>query len=184
MPAIVWDITPSYPANITNAYWYWGDGTYSVGLSPSHTYAATGMYNICVAIMVSGCTTPSVMVCNNTNIYKTISTGNQSNAMATVNVVNSNPTAISKNTADEIAVSLFPNPGSGEFEVKISNVKSVNTQVRVYDLSGREVYNITEENTNGSFTKRINLSHLSKGTYMVKVTSGNANKTSSLVISK
>jgi PKD repeat protein len=179
LPAITWDAYAVYPSNMVSTVWSWGDGSSSTGLYPSHTYSAAGMYNICVTVSVAcGATATS---CYNANIWKSMS-GN-SNAIAVVNVKNGSPTAIKKQEVESIDFVLFPNPSSGEFEIKMKGVDKT-SHIKVYNVLGQEVYSVIEESTDSSLSKKIDLSQLNAGTYFVKVTSGATSKNSRLVISK
>jgi len=83
-----WDVYPSYSTNVNNARWYWGDGSSTLGLYPSHTYSATGRYNICVAAY-SNCG-DSAISCQNDTVYRL--SNNMSNSMVYVNILNKIPT--------------------------------------------------------------------------------------------
>ncbi|MBL7931864.1 MAG: hypothetical protein JNL60_08180, partial [Bacteroidia bacterium] len=58
-------LSPYFPYNVTMANWNWGDGTSYTGPSiyTSHTYSASGFYNICLTVTTS-CGT-STMTCIN-----------------------------------------------------------------------------------------------------------------------
>ncbi|MEZ4838134.1 T9SS type A sorting domain-containing protein [Flavobacterium sp.] len=76
-------------------------------------------------------------------------------------------------------VKIFPNPSSGVFTIALPNSIEVR-KVQVFSLIGQELYvdfilNTTE--------KTIDVSHLSKGTYLLKV-SGNNSTTEELVVVK
>jgi hypothetical protein len=178
LPAIVWYAWPNYPGNISSAEWFWGDGSSTVGLYPPHTYSAAGFYNICVSITVSCGGTGSV--CSNYNIYKTANM--EQNAMAQVNVVAS-PQAIKKNTNEQIAFRLFPNPNQGEFDLQLGNV-GAKTEIVIYDIVGKEVYRRIEETPDHKLDKKINLSELSNGSYFIKVNSENAMQHSKIIIAR
>jgi PKD repeat protein len=77
----LYNATPTDFSNVANAVWNWGDGTSSNALYPSHTYANTGNYNICLTVTTtcgsgsSSCATYSIVRLSS------------SVAMASVNVV-------------------------------------------------------------------------------------------------
>ncbi|MCE3226926.1 MAG: repeat protein [Bacteroidetes bacterium] len=182
LPAITWDAYATYPNNMVSTIWSWGDGSTSTGLFPSHTYSAAGFYNICVTVSVACGAT--AQACYNANIWK--STGNNAaNAIAMVNVKDAStaPTAISKTDVTPIEFVMFPNPSSGEFEIKMNGVEKT-SYIKIYNVLGQEVYSETVESSDASVHNKIDLSNVNGGTYFVKVISGNASKNSKLIISK
>ncbi len=86
-----WDAVPAYSSNVTNARWYWGDGTYTVGLYPSHTYAAAGTYSICVTAY-SSCG-DSAVSCQNDAVSRLANNNSVLSSMVYINVVSSITTA-------------------------------------------------------------------------------------------
>ena len=74
------------------------------------------------------------------------------------------------------AVSLFPNPSSGQFEI---NSAVVIQRVEVYDLSGKMVYS-GEINADRA---SIDLSTATNGVYLVRIVSGNEITFRKIVIS-
>ena len=75
----------------------------------------------------------------------------------------SNPTNIVHN--DQIAVTIYPNPATSNVFVKVGSAAI--RSVELYDVAGRKVY--SEEVQKDSLL-RINVSNLSKGLYMLKIT--------------
>jgi hypothetical protein len=101
-----WDIFPTYSLT-TNATWYWGDGSSSIGMYPSHTYATAGRYNICVTVF-SSCG-DSVSYCQSDTVFKS------SSAMVQVNVVNG---SIGTHTiVKDHSLQAYPNPGNGNIRL-------------------------------------------------------------------
>lgn len=64
-------------------------------------------------------------------------------------------------------VSIAPNPSNGN--VTFSNIET-NSNIAVYDVLGKLVYNIKATNQ----TETVNLDHLKSGLYLVKIESGNS----------
>jgi PKD repeat protein len=178
LPAIVWDAYPSYPGNIVSATWNWGDGSTTNGLYPSHTYSAAGMYNICVTISVSCGATATV--CSNTNIYRQIEGAQNMSAGATVNVINAIPTAIKANETQLSEVKIFPNPNSGEFEIRAEGL-GAEASVHIFNILGEKVFESKLE-SNGS--KKISMADVSSGCYLVKIISGEKSANSRIIITR
>jgi hypothetical protein len=181
LPAIVWDAIPNYPGNITAAEWSWGDGSSTAALYPAHTYSAEGLYNICVSVTVScGATATS---CANSSIYKT-SSPQQVTSIAKVNVINLSPTALKNNSIQNIETLIYPNPGKGEFQLKLNGIQGKNIEIGIYSVTGQKVFSSTETNSNGELIKRINLGELQNGIYFLQINSENSIHTSKLILSK
>ena len=76
---------------------------------------------------------------------------------------------------------IYPNPNEGNFNLKFNFEPDNTTQIYIYDMFGKEVWNISgskisDENIN------VDLSSLRKGVYFVNVNSGKINRTKKLVI--
>ena len=74
---------------------------------------------------------------------------------------------------------VFPNPTSGQFQVRID--QPVNAELNVMDLTGRIVVTNKVED-NGTWQRSYDLSREPKGVYIVKVTSGGKVTASRLII--
>jgi hypothetical protein len=71
---------------------------------------------------------------------------------------------------NEIKVKVYPNPSNGQFNVAISGATEEHSEIQVYNLLGKKVYS-------GSMvsqaTKEISINNVTKGLYIMKVTTGN-----------
>lgn len=174
VPSIVWNAIPNYPTNVVSAIWDWGDNSSSSGLYPSHTYSATGMYNICLTVSVSCGNTSTT--CINSNIYK--NANGESMAMASVHVINL-AAGIKKQVPAKNVVTVFPNPNNGTFSIKDLNGEFDNAVI--IDQLGKVVH-ICEDLAN---TKEIQMDTLlSKGVYFIRLNSNNGIITKKIVITK
>ena len=162
---LTWSAYPSYPSNITNATWYWGDGSSTTGLYPSHTYSAAGTYSTCVTISVS-CGTITASYCYVAAIFRS----SQSNDMITVNVKQAFVTGIKNLAKANGKLNIYPNPNSGEFTLEFNateNELKENT-VTVYNMVGEKVF---EKHVLTSGKQTIDVNNLPNGTYLVKINS-------------
>ncbi|NNF02175.1 MAG: T9SS type A sorting domain-containing protein, partial [Bacteroidia bacterium] len=75
-------------------------------------------------------------------------------------------------------VSVYPNPNDGQFAVAVSNA-SEDARIYVYDLVGKEVLS-KDVNTNGNTI--FDLSGYEKGTYFIRLVSGETHITQRIVI--
>ena len=81
----------------------------------------------------------------------------------------------------------YPNPFSAssiiEFEVKGS--QSGRTQLRIFDISGKEVMSVMDEELlPGIYRKQINAAGIAPGTYFYRITTGNSSITKKMIIRK
>jgi PKD repeat protein len=139
--------------NTTSYLWNFGDGGTSTSLSPSHSYTASGTYTISL-ISSNGC--------HSDTVYK---------------VVNMILTGISEvSLGNEIIV--FPNPSNGKIKILLEDRNLSSFDVSIFDSEGRLVFN------SKSLVKQteIDLSHCSKGLYLIHVNTGHQRGTKRFVI--
>lgn len=81
---------------------------------------------------------------------------------------------------------IYPNPTTADKHVTVLfDVKEkVNNKgnVEVYDLSGKKVYTAELTNQTGFYKQDLNLSHLTAGNYLVKITFGGSTETKKLIV--
>lgn len=157
-----WDAYVTYSSSIDSAHWYWGDGSSTTGLYPSHTYSIAGRYNICVTAY-SFCG-DSVQSCQNDTVYRTTS-----GSMVYVNVDSSNAhtTAIKIFNTQNSTIKIYPNPVSTT--INVSGLMK-NGSVQITDMLGQEVISTSLNNKEGTIT--IDVSNLQSGVYFIKTELG------------
>ena len=67
-----------------------------------------------------------------------------------------------------INISVVPNPNNGSFTLKVEDAAG-KVMVTVMDIHGKEVYTSTENNSGYVYQTQIDLSHVAKQMYFVKV---------------
>lgn len=165
----VWYAYPSVTGTAPFTYlWSFGDGNVSTEQYPSHTYTATGIYNVCLTITdATGCTSTS---CDST--YKVTGTSGVQHLIA----VDSTSTGIEEH---KISVSsIFPNPSSDQIEVSLS--QSTEGQLTITDVAGRQVYS---ENINADKVK-VTVSNLPAGFYNLSILSGSKASHNKIMIAR
>jgi len=75
---------------------------------------------------------------------------------------------------------VWPNPSNGQINVQLSAGKRIN--LRLLDMSGREVFHRIYNNAGNTFTKNVILGHLKKGIYLLQVNSENKSGVKRIVI--
>jgi uncharacterized repeat protein (TIGR03803 family) len=154
-----WDAYPSYSSNVTSARWYWGDGSSTTNLYPSHTYSVAGRYNICVTAYSSY--GDSAVYCQNDSLYR-LSNNNTQNNMVYVNVLHSQATGINQVTDINNQISIYPNPSNGTFVIEPNS--TTNQTIQLYDVNGKVVLSQT---INGKTT--LDAGSLNGGVYNISI---------------
>lgn len=80
------------------------------------------------------------------------------------------PTSVDKNKLSE-TISVYPNPTPGVFEAKLNTLHQGTVKIKIYNLIGECVYN-SEAESNGTFTKMIDLSELPASAYLLHMQAG------------
>jgi len=104
---------------------------------------------------------------------------------ATFNYKDVTSTAGLTDVNKNLSFGLYPNPTATKNVTLLYDLKNNatdNNVVTVYSLSGAKVYETKITNNSGFYNKELNLSSLSSGMYIVKLTAGNATATQKLVI--
>ncbi len=152
-----------------NFSWDFGDGSPLVsGAYPSHQYASTGMYIVCLTVSdFFGC---SDTYCDTLNVD---SLGNIMYRSSTSGFVLNiySPAAVTSGINDVTPTNaqLFPNPAHNTLSVKWSGEVSNELSYKVVSVDGRTVLN-------GSLTRDVNsieVATLSPGFYLLQVQSAN-----------
>jgi len=80
------------------------------------------------------------------------------------------------------SVEIYPNPSNGMFTVAINSASNSSYQLKVFDLTGRNVYEVQGECASGDNQVALNLSYLNKGIYMVSIRKDDETVTKKLFI--
>lgn len=168
------NIDSTITTSATGYHWDFADGTSSTLASPSHTYTADTVYNVCMKIyLASG---DSCIYCHEIgkdylgNIYR--------NPGFAINVTHANSIAgISQNLADKNNITVFPNPTSGIFTI-IS--KENEYKLIITNVLGEHVYQSEIKNPKAE----IDLSKYPAGIYFINITTEKGTAIQKLIINK
>jgi hypothetical protein len=83
-----------------------------------------------------------------------------------------------------VGLNVFPNPNTGMFSLNLSSFGSQTVSVRIINLSGKVVYEVTDLKINSSHNMEINLSNVANGVYNIFVISENGITDKKVVIQK
>lgn len=176
----LWFAYPTYPANITNAFWDWGDATSSTGLYPSHIYASTGWYNICLTVTVNCVATGSMCVMS--NIYRVQAEAGAA-GIAQINVINT-AVGVQELKSNNGGFSIYPNPNHGMFSLALDpSYNNEASGVIVYNMLGEVIYTAKYERNEG-LIKEIDLGHIPSGAYFMQLNTAKGNFSKKLIINK
>ncbi len=78
-------------------------------------------------------------------------------------------------------LNIYPNPATQTVHISFDANNNDDVQIKMFDMGGREVFNQTYEAVQ-NFEQTIQLSHLSRGVYFVKIHNGNQNATQKLIL--
>lgn len=68
---------------------------------------------------------------------------------------------------------VYPNPAEDQLNILMQSANSTSIKIEVLDINGRIVYTESRSTTNGLQTLVINTSELTRGLYLVNITTGN-----------
>lgn len=89
---------------------------------------------------------------------------------------------ISETTSEFNMVSVYPNPGSGQFTVHIGSTHQSQATMKVSDSKGSVIINNNLNLTSGSNNFKLDLTSFNKGIYMLEILSEKSTKTVKLVV--
>jgi hypothetical protein len=78
--------------------------------------------------------------------------------------------------------SIYPNPTNGIFTVRANNLTSENCEITLFSMTGNLVTKKQLSATFGSLEERLDMSHLSNGTYIVRLVSEGQTYQSKIII--
>jgi subtilisin-like proprotein convertase family protein len=82
------------------------------------------------------------------------------------------------------SLAIYPNPANNEINIKISTPSSDAVRVKIFDLQGRLIKENRYDAMARGFSKRVDVSSLSSGIYLMKISQGDKSGTKKLLISK
>ncbi len=145
------DATASAPA-VTAYDWDFDDGNTGTGVMPQHTYTANGTYNV-ELVVTNDCETDTLV------------------QQVIVQGISLTENALSR------SLEVFPNPTSASLNVSFDAQGAQSADIRLMDLSGRQVKTIKADNLNGEFSTELNMSDLADGVYMLNISAGDMQTT-------
>ena len=131
----------------TSYAWNFGDGNTGTGVNPTHGYSNNGTYTVVLTI-TGDCGVDSI---------------SQQVVVAGV--------SLAENRLGR-SLQVYPNPTNGQVNVSFDTESSDDATISVLDLSGKVIMNLTASDLNGKYDGTIDISNLARGTYLMKIESG------------
>ncbi len=147
LPSQTVDFDASASVGATSYAWDFGDGNTGTGVNPSHPYTTNGIFTVKLTITGD---------CGIDSVSKAITTAGIS---------------LEENRLGR-SLELYPNPARSTVNVSFDAESSGDARITVLDLSGRIVMEVQEANLNGKYKGSLDIRTLAKGTYMLKIESG------------
>lgn len=79
-------------------------------------------------------------------------------------------------------VNIFPNPNQGKFLVEWNEMTTENTQLSIFNTTGKAIFQQNFSPKNSPFSEIISLNHLPTGIYLLEITMGSVKKYEKVVI--
>jgi PKD repeat protein len=142
--------------------WDFGDGTSATGPYPTHTYANTGIYNVCLTVVdsMNNCTST---YCDSAGVFKLMNTG-----MSQIIILPNSSTGINNNETN-IDAFVSPNPVNENSILNINSKNQKTISISIHDLTGREISietMILQKGKNSFHLSRLELNH---GIYFLSI---------------
>ena len=96
-----------------------------------------------------------------------------------LNICSVAPLSTNENVLQDFAI--YPNPNTGNFNIKFNSTSGNEIAINVYDLRGRQVFNKTYQNT-GLFDQNLQLESVQAGVYLVTVQDGDKKVVKKIIV--
>jgi hypothetical protein len=155
-----------------NLYYLWdfGDGTTSNSQYPSHTYATTGLYSVCLTVTDSSASCTSTW-CDSAGVFRMMNPSMTASSPGISQLSILAPTSV-KEQPGAVSAYIFPNPVSDNTSLSITSGKIMKLQVAIVNAIGQTLSILTTNVTEGKNTIQINTTELSNGIYFLRISEG------------
>ena len=156
-------------------FWDWGDGSFSEGEFPTHTYAEGGEYLVCLYVEGEFCLGQycEVIFYDPEGLVGDGDGSEEGVVVLTgwsINIIESTSVGIAE--LDEFEeFSLYPSPASDVMNVRYEGTSNAMLQLSIRDLQGRLVSTSAEAQLSGGNLYELNVSDLSSGSYILEAIS-------------
>ena len=147
------------PPSLTASYsWTFGDGNTGTGAVTTNTYAVEGNYYVCVTMV------DAFNACTDTYCDSIIT--------------NITGIGIKENESENFNLLVYPNPVNNQVTLSYQLSKSCTASIELFDVIGNKISTLSLSKSAGKQQTIINTENLSKGAYLIKLSSetGNSSK--------
>ena len=79
-------------------------------------------------------------------------------------------TSVRNNSSIINRLEIYPNPASENLNINIQSKQNANAQLRIFDVSGKEMFINDIKITKGETLQKIDVSKFAKGIYVIQLT--------------
>jgi PKD repeat protein len=159
--------------------WDFGDSTTSTLLAPTHDYAGTGPYVICLTVKNDSCNDTYCDTLDLSDTVHRILPGKFH-----INVINKT-TRIQKNDLNKATLLNYPNPFNSTTTISYGISTSSSVELEVYNLLGVRVATIDGgTKAPGNYTLEWNAQQLQEGIYLLQLKTNGQSITKKIIINK
>jgi PKD repeat protein len=153
---LMWIWNQSTGSQSMEYLWNWGDNTTSSGPYPTHSYAQSGLYTICLTV-----TDTAYNCIDSLCIPIQVARSAQQSGVLEVNVIGGT-LGINNSTQEQPKWSIFPNPADQELQVRSTDGLN-GRQFSILDMTGRTLEQASLSST------IIDISNLASGIYFIRI---------------
>lgn len=128
--------------------WDFGDDKVSTEANPIHTYEKEGQFDVTLKILKGA----EIKTISKNKFVKT-----------------TNPLSIKDKQENQAELLVSPSPNSGLFTIQIKNAINNNTNLRIYNTLGQDIYSEKIYLNEDNFVKEFNLNSVQSGNYLIKL---------------
>ncbi|MGL5889484.1 MAG: T9SS type A sorting domain-containing protein [Bacteroidia bacterium] len=142
--------------------WDWGDTQFGIGATASHTYAASGTYNICAVYA---------------DLLDTLNCQVQTCSTVTITLV-----GVQENAQPVTMLNAFPSPFATNANISYTLAQNSTVEIEVFDITGKLVTTLQNApQTAGNHTLVWEATDVNAGVYFVRLKTGDATITRRIV---
>lgn len=163
----------------TTYFWDFGDSSTSTLMTPTHTYANFGYYNVCLTISHSLCTST---FCDTIGMDSTGMLLKQGAfGFHTLDFTTISPTTGTKETPTAPEYSIYPNPSNGDVFIEYTLQSATTLNIDVTDITGKVVMSKQANGLSGKHTEGVDLADLQPAIYFMTIRTANMQKNYKLI---
>jgi PKD repeat protein len=161
----------------TSYYWDFGDGDTSHQQTPTHSYSTFGLYNLCLTITDSNCTSTYCDSVGMDSLGRLLKVDGFS-----IRVVNESDLLGVEEINDLTLFNIYPNPSNGFVNLDFVSTGSLNAKIEVLNVYGEVVFVKDQQTYVGKNEISLDLMNNSAGLYFVNISAGNQRVTKKVLI--